>query len=113
MIERHAPGSQRRLTLAADKAYDTRAFVGDLRRMCVTPHVTRQNVLGPACGRGATPRRLIFRPTCFLTQTDHDIAWGFLPKKRCEVGLLKPEMASAMSSSPSFRVDHGTAGSRA
>ena len=39
MIERHAPGSERRLTLGADKAYDTRAFVGELRRMCVTPHV--------------------------------------------------------------------------
>ena len=39
MIERQSPGSERRLTLGADKGYDTRAFVGELRRMCVTPHV--------------------------------------------------------------------------
>jgi transposase len=39
MIERHDPGSTRRLTLGADKGYDTRAFVTDCRRLCVTPHV--------------------------------------------------------------------------
>jgi transposase len=39
MIERHDPGSERRLTLAADKGYDTAAFVANLRSMCVTPHV--------------------------------------------------------------------------
>jgi transposase len=39
MIERHSPGSERRLTLGADKGYDTSDFVADLRRMCVTPHV--------------------------------------------------------------------------
>ncbi len=40
MIERHDPGSGRRLTLAADKGYDTRAFVEACREMCVTPHVS-------------------------------------------------------------------------
>lgn len=39
MIERHSPGSERRLTLGADKGYDAADFVADLRRMCVTPHV--------------------------------------------------------------------------
>jgi transposase len=39
MIERHDPGSERRLTLGADKGYDTRGFVAECRRMCVTPHV--------------------------------------------------------------------------
>ena len=39
MVERHAPGSTRRLTLGADKGYDTSDFVDDLRAMCVTPHV--------------------------------------------------------------------------
>ncbi len=39
MIERHSPGSERRLTFGADKGYDTHGFVGELRRMCVTPHV--------------------------------------------------------------------------
>jgi hypothetical protein len=39
MIERHDPGSERRLTLGADKNYDTRGFVAQCRRLCVTPHV--------------------------------------------------------------------------
>ncbi len=45
LIESHSPASQRRLTLGADKAYDTRAFVADCRAMCVTPHVA-QNTNG-------------------------------------------------------------------
>jgi transposase len=43
MIEAHDPGSERRLTLGADKAYDTAEFVADLRGMCVTPHVAQNN----------------------------------------------------------------------
>ena len=39
MIHAHAPGSTRRLTLGADKAYDAKGFVIELRQMCVTPHV--------------------------------------------------------------------------
>jgi transposase len=39
MIERHDPGSGRPLTLGADKGYDTKDFVAECRRMCVTPHV--------------------------------------------------------------------------
>jgi transposase len=42
MIERHAPGSTRRLTVGADKAYDVAGFVADLRAMCVTPHVAQK-----------------------------------------------------------------------
>ena len=41
MIQSHAPGSERRLTVGADKAYDTAGFVADLRQMCVTPHVAQ------------------------------------------------------------------------
>ena len=43
MIERHSPGSTRRLTLAADKGYDSRDFVADLRRMVVTPHIAQKS----------------------------------------------------------------------
>jgi transposase len=45
LIHAHAPGSTRRLTLGADKAYDTAGFVADCRTMCVTPHVA-QNTAG-------------------------------------------------------------------
>jgi len=44
MIVRHSPGA-RRLTLGADKGYDARAFVADLRDFNVTPHIA-QNLTG-------------------------------------------------------------------
>lgn len=37
MIDWHDPGSQRRITIGADKAY-----VADLRQRCVTPHVAQK-----------------------------------------------------------------------
>jgi transposase len=40
MVVRHSPGS-RRITLGADKAYDARAFVDDLRDLNVTPHIAQ------------------------------------------------------------------------
>ena len=42
MIHRHSPGSTRRITLGADKRYDSADFVADLRRACVTPHVAQK-----------------------------------------------------------------------
>ena len=36
-INRHSPGSTRRLTLGADKGYDSVDFVAELRRMVATP----------------------------------------------------------------------------
>jgi transposase len=40
MIVRRSPGS-RRLTLGADKAYDTKDFIADLRDLNVAPHVAQ------------------------------------------------------------------------
>jgi IS5 family transposase len=45
MIERQSPGSTRRLTLGADKGYDAAAFITELRRMCVTPHIARNDAV--------------------------------------------------------------------
>ena len=42
MIHAHSPGSMRRLTLGADKGYDSADFVRDLRQACVTPHVAQK-----------------------------------------------------------------------
>ncbi|MEQ5872785.1 IS5 family transposase [Sagittula sp. NFXS13] len=42
MINRHSPGSTRRLTLGADKGSDSADFVAALRRMVVTPHVAQK-----------------------------------------------------------------------
>ena len=43
MLHRHSPGSTRRLTLAADRGYDSADFVADLRQMVVTPHVAQKS----------------------------------------------------------------------
>ena len=53
MIERHAPGSDRRLTLGADKGYNVAGFVAELRRMCVTPHIAAK-AKGSAIDRRTT-----------------------------------------------------------
>ncbi len=44
MIDKHRP-KRRRITLGTDKAYDVTAFVEDLRRRAVTPHVAVQDHL--------------------------------------------------------------------
>jgi hypothetical protein len=56
MIETHSPGSERRITVGADKGYDTAEFVADLRQMCVTPHVA-QNDKGRASAIDARTTR--------------------------------------------------------
>lgn len=50
MINRHSPGSTRRLTLAADKGYDSADFIAELRRMVVTPHVAQKAGILPSTG---------------------------------------------------------------
>ena len=42
MVHRYYPGSTRRLTLGADKGFDSADFVADLRQACVTPHVAQK-----------------------------------------------------------------------
>jgi len=42
MLNRHSPGSTKRITLGADKGYDSADFVADLRQMVVTPHVAQK-----------------------------------------------------------------------
>ena len=51
MIDRQAPGTSNRLTLGADKAYDAREFVADLRQKCVTPHVAQKTRSSAIDGR--------------------------------------------------------------
>lgn len=47
----HSPGSTRRLTLGADKGYDSADFVADLRHACVTPHVAQKSRYSAIDGR--------------------------------------------------------------
>ncbi len=45
MIDRHSPGSTRRITLGADKGYDAAGFIDELREMHVTPHIARHDAV--------------------------------------------------------------------
>lgn len=51
MVHRHSPGSCRRLTLGADKGYDSADFVDNLREACVTPHVAQKTRSSAIDGR--------------------------------------------------------------
>ena len=53
MIDQQAPGTSNQLTLGADKAYDAREFVADLRQKCVTPHVAQKANSSAIDGRTA------------------------------------------------------------
>jgi transposase len=51
MIDAHLPGSERRVTVGADKGYDVAGFVADLRQMCVTPHIAAKSKSSAIDGR--------------------------------------------------------------
>lgn len=51
MLDALDPGSQRRITLGADKGYDTAEFVAELRAMCVTPHIAARSKGSAVDGR--------------------------------------------------------------
>ncbi len=56
------PLMTRRLTVAGDKAYDTRACVGAVRRMRITPHVAQKEfVYGGSAIDGRTTRHPGYR----------------------------------------------------
>jgi hypothetical protein len=52
LLGRRPRRSRRRITLGADKAYDVRSFIGDLRACRVTPHIAVDGHLSPT----GTPR---------------------------------------------------------
>jgi transposase len=58
MINRQSPGSTRRLTLGADKGYDAAGFVGELRALCVTPHIACNDAETKTASGGA-PRSML------------------------------------------------------
>src|SRR5215471_11300962 len=76
MVVRHSPGS-RRLTLGADKAFDVREFVDDLRDLNVTPHIA-QNTSGRSSAIDARTTR---HPGYEISQqkrkrTEEPFGWG-------------------------------------
>ena len=90
MIVRHSPGA-RRLTLGADKGYDARAFVADLRDFNVTPHVA-QNLTGR---RSAIDGRTTRHPGYAVSQQkrkriEEPFGWG-----KTIGGLARPMLRGA------------------
>ena len=55
MIVRHSPGAQR-ITVGADKAFDTADFVADMRALNVTPHVAQSTTGRRSAIDGRTTR---------------------------------------------------------
>ena len=55
MIVRRSPGA-RRLTLGADKGYDTKNFVADLRELNIAPHVAQNTTNRASAIDGRTTR---------------------------------------------------------
>ena len=60
MLDR-LPGRRRRVTLGADKGYDVRAFVADLRARGVTPHVAQNDTNRRSAIDGRTTRHPGYR----------------------------------------------------
>ena len=90
MIVRHSPGA-RRLTLGADKGYDARAFVADLRDLNVTPHIA-QNLTGR---RSAIDGRTTRHPGYAVSQQkrkriEEPFGWG-----KTIGGLARPMLRGA------------------
>ena len=56
MVHRHSPGSTRRLTLGADKGFDSADFVAELRQACVTPHGAQKSRYSAIDGRTTRPK---------------------------------------------------------
>jgi len=75
MIERHSPGSERRLTLGADRGYDASDFIADLRRMCVTPHVAAK-AKGSAIDRRTTRHAGYAVSQRKRKQVEEPFGWG-------------------------------------
>ena len=90
MIVRRSPGA-RRITVGADKGYDTRDFVADLRDFNVTPHVA-QNVSGR---RSAIDERTTRHPGYGVSQRkrkqiEEPFGWG-----KTIGGLTRPMLRGA------------------
>ncbi len=75
MIERHSPGSERRLTLGADKGYDEHGFVATLRKMCVSPHIAAK-AKGSAIDRRTTRHAGYALSQRKRKQVEEPFGWG-------------------------------------
>ncbi len=83
MLHRKQMGRSRRITVGADKAYDTRDFVRTVRELNVTPHVAKNDK-----GRASNLDR---RPHASLAMPSVAAVAGSL--KRASVGSSRPAAA--------------------
>jgi transposase len=90
MIVRHSPGA-RRLTLGADKGYDARAFVADLRDLNVTPHIA-QNLTGR---RSAVDGRTTRHPSYAVSQRKRKLIEEPFGWAKTIGGLARPMLRGA------------------
>jgi hypothetical protein len=99
MVARYSPGS-RHLTLGADKAYDVREFVGDLRDLNVTPHIAQNTTNRSSAIDARTTRHLGYAISQQKRKrTEEPFGWA-----KTISGLARPMLRGAArldSSSPS------------
>lgn len=100
MVRRIRARTKKRITLAADKAYDTRAFVSEMRALRVTPHIAQRV-------NGKIDRRTTRHPGYAQSQRirkriEESFGWlktvGLCSRSRF-IGLLKTEMFVMLSAS--------------
>ena len=75
MVNRHLPGSTRRVTLGADKGYDEHGFVATLRDMCVSPHIAAK-AKGSAIDRRTTRHAGYAVSQRKRKQVEEPFGWG-------------------------------------
>jgi transposase len=80
MLDRRS--NRRRITLAADKAYDVEAFIGDLRARNVTPHIAVNGAVSSA-DTSARPPSMPARPVIPAMRSASAAASG---SRRCSAG---------------------------
>jgi hypothetical protein len=102
MIVRRSPGS-RRLTLGADKAYDTASFVADLRDFNVAPHVAQNTTNRASAIDGRTTRHAGYGVSQIIRKRiEESFAWtktiaGLRKTKQRGVGRVAFQFTFAMA----------------
>ena len=75
VIVRHSPGAQR-ITVGADKAFDTADFVADMRAFNVTPHVAQNMTARRSAIDGRTTRHSGYEISQRKRRVEEPFGWG-------------------------------------
>ena len=109
MIVRRSPGA-RRLTLGADKGYDTKNFVADLRELNIAPHVAQNTSNRASAIDGRTTRHPGYAVSQIIRKRiEESFAWtktiaGLHKTKHRGVGRVAFQFVFAMAADNLIRM---------